>query len=490
MSDFDLDSIAPERRDPSEKVTDKKVVTKTSVPSAVPTALAPPPTAPVAQAAEPELPASVPQLNVPTPQTPVSANPINGEFLKTAAATVGIPALLGAGGAYIGNKLFGNQRQQPQASAGPSEIEQVRLEREKFKLEQEMLKAEREQAAYDAKQVAAYEAKQAAAQKQSAFNAPVPEQIPQPTAPKPVDYSLTPASAYGQTTLNAPTGAPNVAAPPPAEVAPAPVSPAERRAQELHEAKLKQINAQTAAIEAKAAITNSTPAKAAKSVGGSISPGDAALFSNQQKSQLASEAAAAQAAAIEAKKPKPVPAPVATPAATVAQTPITPVTPAVPAPEVTALTKEQKGMKNYLVSQYGGGPEGEAAYKKVIEILGETPAYEKGQGGGLSKEANNLIKDWRKANIEGPKVNLTHDMKKVMKGAGGLAILTALPGFAEAAQNKDVGKMGDIFTDFFVLPFAQSRGVNEGEEQELAKRRYEGAVGGGRGIAPPSAYQR
>jgi len=160
------------------------------------------------------------------------------------------------------------------------------------------------------------------------------------------------------------------------------------------------------------------------------------------------------------------------------------------APEATALTKEQKGMKNYLVSQYGGGPEGEAAYKKIIEILGETPAYEKGQGGGLSKEANQLIKDWRKSNIEGPKVNLTHDMKKVMKGAGGLAILTALPGFAEAAQQKDVGKMGDIFTDFFVLPFAQSRGLNEGEEQELAKRRYEGAVGGGRGIAPPSAYQR
>jgi len=169
--------------------------------------------------------------------------------------------------------------------------------------------------------------------------------------------------------------------------------------------------------------------------------------------------------------------------------------PVVPAPEKVAaaeskLTKEQKGMKNYLVAQYGGGPEGEAAYKKVIDILGEVPAYEKGKGGGLTPEANNAIKDWRKANIEGPKVNLTHDMKKVMKGAGGLAILTALPGFAEAAQRKDVGKMTDIFTDFFVLPFAQSRGTNEGEEQELAKRRYEGAVGGGRGIAPPSFYLR
>jgi len=155
-----------------------------------------------------------------------------------------------------------------------------------------------------------------------------------------------------------------------------------------------------------------------------------------------------------------------------------------------SLTKEQKGMKSYLVSYYGGGAEGEAAYKKVSDILGETPAYEKGKGGGLSKEANQVIKDWRKANIEGPKVNLTHDMKKTMKGAGGLALLAAIPGFAEAAQKKDIGKMSDIASDFFVLPFAQSRGLNESEDQELAKRRYEGAVGGGRGIAPPSAYQR
>ena len=33
-------------------------------------------------------------------------------------------------------------------------------------------------------------------------------------------------------------------------------------------------------------------------------------------------------------------------------------------------------------------------------------------------------------------------------------------------------------------------GLNAGEEQELAKRRYNAMVGAGRGIAPPSAYQR
>lgn len=161
-----------------------------------------------------------------------------------------------------------------------------------------------------------------------------------------------------------------------------------------------------------------------------------------------------------------------------------------PVAETEKLTKEQKGMKNHLVSMYGGGVEGEAAYSKVKEILGTTPEFPKGQGGGLSPEQTKVIKDWRKVNIEGPKVNLTHDMKKALKGGAGLSVLLALPGFAEAAQQKDYGKMTDIATDLLVLPFAQSREVGEGEQYELSKRRYEGMVGGGRGIAPPSAYQR
>jgi hypothetical protein len=180
----------------------------------------------------------------------------------------------------------------------------------------------------------------------------------------------------------------------------------------------------------------------------------------------------------------------------VAETPKTPAPPPAESPKAAVppttekLTKEQKGMKNHLVSLYGGGPEGEAAYGKVKEILGTTPEFPKGQGGGLSPEQTKIIKDWRKVNIEGPKVNLTYDMKKAFKGGGGLAVLAAIPGFAEAASNKDYGKMTDIATDFLVLPFAQSREVGEGEEQALAKARYEGMVGGGRGIAPPSAYRR
>lgn len=302
---------------------------------------------------------------------------------------------------------------------------------------------------------------------------PAPE-VAVPTAAAPAPAPTAPA-------------APTAPVAPPAEVAPAAVAPLtdkqrrEKAMADLAEHRLEEAKKASAAAEVKR-----TEGTVQKSQGKAFNNQDNTILANAEK--IKAEKAIEAAGVTKAPKPAPAAA-VAPPVAPVAPAAPVAAAPAVP-PDTTSLTKEQKGMKNYLVSQYGGGPEGEAAYKKTIDILGAVPAYEKGQGGGLSKEANQVIKDWRKANIEGPKVNLTHDMKKVMKGAGGAGILMALPGFAEAAQRKDMGKMSDIFTDFFVLPFAQSRGLNENEDQELAKRRYEGAVGGGRGIAPPSAYQR
>jgi len=184
------------------------------------------------------------------------------------------------------------------------------------------------------------------------------------------------------------------------------------------------------------------------------------------------------------------PAPVAETPVTKAPVAETPKAAPPPAAEPEKLNKQQKGMKNHLVGMYGGGAEGEAAYNKVKQILGYTPEYPVGQGGSLTPEQHQVIKDWRKANIEGPKVNLSHDMKKALKSGTAISVLMAIPGFAAAAQEKDFGKMTDIATDLLVLPFAQSREVGEGEQYELAKRRYEGMVGGGRGVAPPSAYLR
>jgi hypothetical protein len=207
--------------------------------------------------------------------------------------------------------------------------------------------------------------------------------------------------------------------------------------------------------------------------------------------ELPTETAATPKAAPTAETPKaPAPPPEAAPQAAV--------------PPEEKLTKQQKGMKGHLVAMYGGGPEGEAAYAKVKEIFGYTPEYPPGKGGSLSAQETQILKDWRKANMAGPKINLTKDMKKAMTSGASLAVLMSIPAFAEAAQNKDYGEMTNIATDLLVLPFAQSRATGENEQYELAKRRYEGLVGGGRGvtpaqaynvgagrgIAPPSAYQR
>jgi hypothetical protein len=138
-------------------------------------------------------------------------------------------------------------------------------------------------------------------------------------------------------------------------------------------------------------------------------------------------------------------------------------------PSEVGLTKEQIGLKRYLESNYGGGEVGAKTYAKVGEILGYTPAYEPGKGGGLKPEENALIKGYRKENIEGPKVNLDKDMKRALKGGAGAAALMAIPGFADAAQKKDYGRMVDLASDFIVPPFAGSTelGVSTLGEKQL-----------------------
>ena len=180
-------------------------------------------------------------------------------------------------------------------------------------------------------------------------------------------------------------------------------------------------------------------------------------------------------------------------------------------PSEVGLTKQEIGMKRYLESFYGGGEVGAKTYGQVGEILGYRPAFEPGKGGGLKPEENLVIKDYRKENIAGPKVNLDKEMKRALKGGAGAAALMAIPGFATAAQNKDYGRMVDLATDFVIPPFAGSSelGVSTlGQQQtqnvqssallgspyaqtEWAKnQRLKEKAGAGRGIAPPSAYMR
>ena len=138
-------------------------------------------------------------------------------------------------------------------------------------------------------------------------------------------------------------------------------------------------------------------------------------------------------------------------------------------PSEAGLTKQEIGMKRYLESFYGGGEVGAKTYGQVGEILGYRPAFEPGKGGGLKAEENALIKGYRKENIEGPKVNLDKDMKRALKGGAASAALMAIPGFADAAQKKDYGRMVDLASDFVVPPFAGSTelGVSTLGEKQL-----------------------
>ena len=256
----------------------------------------------------------------------------------------------------------------------------------------------------------------------------------------------------------------------------------ELEAAKAKEARAAELHANKLASEAKRAETK-------------VQQGQGKAFNNQDNTILANAEKIKAEKALEAaglKKP-PKQAPAASVAPPAQTTPIT-ATPTAPAPQSvtppadkfvlpissnpaeTALTKEQMSARNWLSSQYGSPSK---YFESVQDIHGGVPpSYTSAAGEkAIGKDAHQVIMDWRKTNIEGPKVNLTHDMKKVMKGAGGMAVLMALPGFAEAAQRKDVGKMSDIFTDFFVLPFAQSReaGIPKAQEESTIASKFKEA---------------
>ena len=144
-------------------------------------------------------------------------------------------------------------------------------------------------------------------------------------------------------------------------------------------------------------------------------------------------------------------------------------------PSEVGLTKQEAGMKRYLESFYGGGEVGAKTYNQVNEILGYRPAFEPGKGGGLKPEENAVIKSYRKENIEGPKVNLDKDMKRALKTGAGLGVLMAIPGFADAAQRKDYGRMADLASDFVVPPFAGSTELGVSTLGEKQMKAFENA---------------
>ena len=121
------------------------------------------------------------------------------------------------------------------------------------------------------------------------------------------------------------------------------------------------------------------------------------------------------------------------------------------------MTKEEAGMRGHLLGMYGGkeNPYAQKAYEQVKEILGYTPAYPPdGKGGSLNPEEKGKILDWRKANIEGPKVNLTHEMKKTLKGGGAAAIaaLALTPAFVNASESQKRQMLGEALLPMGLTP--------------------------------------
>ena len=123
------------------------------------------------------------------------------------------------------------------------------------------------------------------------------------------------------------------------------------------------------------------------------------------------------------------------------------------APDEEKLTKGQQAMKKHLVSLYGNGPEALSAYNQVRDILGYTPEFPPGKGGSLQPEEKEKILQYRKENIAGPKINLTHEMKKAMKAGGGAAALMAIPGFANASTLKEaMSNIGEALLPMGITP--------------------------------------
>ncbi len=121
------------------------------------------------------------------------------------------------------------------------------------------------------------------------------------------------------------------------------------------------------------------------------------------------------------------------------------------------MTKEEAGMRGHLLGMYGGkeSPYAQQAYEQVKEILGYTPAYPPdGKGGSLTQEEKGKILDWRKGNIEGPKPNLTYEMKKTLKGgsAAAIAALALTPAFVNASESQKRQMIGEALLPFGMTP--------------------------------------
>lgn len=286
---------------------------------------------------------------------------------------------------------------------------------------------------------------------------------PQPTFPQATTQQPALPQGYGQQTMNAPTGAPAV--PPTAGAAPQPVAPAP--VDPLMAERIRKAKADADYAELRLAKLQTPATTAPASAKGSVSEAELQMIQKSGAAGTAKELQAMEAA----NKIAPTPDPIQTTATPVEKQAAVDVVKSKPEPVVKkpkavvppGMTKEEFGMMNHLLGTYGGKQEPMAmqAYEQVKDILGYTPAYPKGQGGSLTAEETGKVLGWRKENIPGPKVNLTHEMKSTLRKGGPAAIAAMIltPEFAKASTTEKRQIIGESLLPIGLTPSELASGT-------------------------------
>lgn len=349
---------------------------------------------------------------------------------------------------------------------------------------------------------------------------------PQPEFPKATTQQSALPQGYGQQTINAPTGAPAVptAAPQPvAPAAPAPVDP-------IQEAKIREARAKAAIAEHKLQQLQAGPKTAPASAKSSVSEADLQMIQKSGAAGTAKELQAMEAARKIAPTPDPI------------QATATPVEKQAAVDVVKRQEQKQVGVKpeypkkevfKTVPEGYVFRPDVGNLDRSLGNVLGlEHREYARelfnqgkpfGHSADVNKDVSRITTEYFKhLQSQVPETILSRDARKLQnipsdfgtfakgtdfgqkaKVAGTLGTLLAATSAANAATKGDMAPTKELGFDLAtgaglakVLggPAALiaslglgSAGLNKDEEKQLA---YRQKVGAGRGIAPPSSYQR
>ena len=319
----------------------------------------------------------------------------------------------------------------------------------------------------------------------SAVEPVVPKATPTPQFPQ-ATVQQPSIGSYGQTTLNAPVGAPNPlpSAPPPAEIAPAPVAPKplseleqvrlEKAKFDLEAAKAKEARAQEAHASRLAAdVKRAEAAAQKKTASGAISPEDQKMLQNSERAKI--EKALTAAGVQKAPKAAPVAPPVVAPVEAAAPAAATTTAPAAPAAQGAVPPKGAKwpgGAEGSAVQLFGGTkknftPESQAAVEMFKDYVGgalsmpptggaihqipeASKFYEKYTGEPLPRNPEGKLTRIPEEQMQKLHTGIRFELEDAVKGnklgtlgkgAMAAAALLGLTGAVQAAQKGDFGPL-------------------------------------------------